>query len=331
MSSTLREEALAAADQLRALSEPWTAPGDPSRYRLSIRGIAETLTKSPSEAQVRRAIDDLRHYADELTPHGTTASAFAHELRAVANRLDAMLPGNTSYDCARAYLTALEREGYELHFFEQAKVSAFARGENGGYTGWLRTRNYDADAAEVVWLGRWTTEDRPVLGIAAKKRPVVLYERFLDGKKRCVGCAFANLAEFTPENGWCRVYDRPETGTCERCGGSVSRPYALFLDDRRERPPTAGPWLHAKSSHDALAAIERYGMPGFLSLDFDLGTGEVTGATFLRELVETYWLPRYYRKVYLPIPPLHAHTSYPEGAAEMIELHRTWRQIPSLP
>lgn len=171
----------------------------------------------------------------------------------------------------------------------------------------------------------------PLLGIAAKKRPVVLYERFLDGKKRCVGCAFANLAEFTPENGWCRVYDRPETGACERCGGSVSRPYALFLDDRRERPPTAGPWLHAKSSHDALAAIERYGMPGFLSLDFDLGTGEVTGATFLRELVETYWLPRYYRKVYLPIPPLHAHTSYPEGAAEMIELHRTWRQIPSLP
>lgn len=311
--------------------------------------IPDTALQEATQAAIRARVErvlDLKVEEALRSANAAIVAAIAEESRALptriraaveklvcaaANRLDAMLPGNTSYDCARAYLTALEREGYELHFFAQAKVSAFASGEDGGYMGWLRARNYDADAAEVVWLGRWTTEDRPVLGIAAKKRPVVLYERLLDGKKRCVGCAFENLAEVTPENGWCRVYDRPETGACERCGGSVSRPYALFLDDRRECPRQDGPWLHAKSSRDALAAVERYGMPGFLSLDFDLGTEEVTGATFLRELVETYWLPRYYRKVYLPIPSLYAHTSYPEGAVQMIELHRTWRQIPPLP
>lgn len=57
--------------------------------------------------------------------------------------------------------------------------------------------------------------------------------------------------------------------------------YSLFLDDDKDTrfppdgpSPTGGEWIIARTLSEAYAVFDKYGMPGFISFDHDLGIDE---------------------------------------------------------
>jgi hypothetical protein len=61
--------------------------------------------------------------------------------------------------------------------------------------------------------------------------------------------------------------------------------FNLFLDDERYPPDNSGGWLIFRNSDEALAYIQKYGLPNFMSLDHDLGENQKTGYDFIKELI----------------------------------------------
>lgn len=333
---TLALRARTVAARLRSMTETWRDPGDPSLYACILRSLASDLeARGHSATEVQKVIESLYAHADGLTGNGARARAVAEALRVEAACLYDALPGNTPKDRARAYFDALARAGYEVFPFNLDHVVRFARGEEGGYEGWLRARDYDLGTLEVVWLGRTDS----YLGLAVKKLPIRYYhhcarEEVTSVESVCPACA-CREPNLRAEEGWGRVYREPSSGErCGRCKVPLVRPYALFLDDTRTveavHPtprPNCGGWITATSLGEAQALVERYGMPYHLSLDFDLGVLGENGEVFLNWLLADYWLPRFHRGTMRFIPTLETHTSYPEGAAQMRAVHTTWRAL----
>lgn len=332
MIQTLPEVAAAVALRLRRkAAEIGTDPGDPARYAALFRDVAAYLGANPTPARAADETQHLRDLAAKLRGQGKVAEALAQFLQGLARSLDEALARTATVTHGHAYLDALHHAGWATFTFNRNEVSAFAHGEHGGYEGWLDARGYDARTAETVWFGYNTPSDHVVLGLAARKKPVRSYERGSD--RLCVACA--QDPKFSAEKGWGPRYEDPGETPCRLCNEPLERPYGLFLDDTRT-PPKApaegcGGWVVLRTLDAACAFVQRHGMPGHLSLDFDLGIPGETGGVFLRWLVEGYWLPRYLRGQELRKPPVYPHTSFPEGAAEMVELARAWRAIPRHP
>jgi hypothetical protein len=61
--------------------------------------------------------------------------------------------------------------------------------------------------------------------------------------------------------------------------------YNLFLDDERDPPANDQEWVIVRTSDDAMAAVEAYGIPSFISFDHDLG-GDDTAMKFLRRFAD---------------------------------------------
>jgi len=59
----------------------------------------------------------------------------------------------------------------------------------------------------------------------------------------------------------------------------------LWLDDFRD-PTDDRDWMVARDYHEAVELVERYGFPGHIAFDHDLGFETLTGYDFARWLVE---------------------------------------------
>lgn len=59
--------------------------------------------------------------------------------------------------------------------------------------------------------------------------------------------------------------------------------YKLFIDD--ERFPVTPDWFLARTSYDAIYALENYGLPEEIAFDHDLG-GQDTAIVFINKLEE---------------------------------------------
>lgn len=68
-----------------------------------------------------------------------------------------------------------------------------------------------------------------------------------------------------------------------------ARNYRMFLDDERKPPIKRGEvWIVVRSTAEAVAYVERHGMPAFISFDHDLGENVPTGFDFAKWLVNRH-------------------------------------------
>jgi len=95
--------------------------------------------------------------------------------------------------------------------------------------------------------------------------------------------------------------------------------YKLFIDDIRMPPPPFADWVVVRSSEQALAYIQKHGMPVFISFDHDLG-GDDTTMVFLRRLVDTVWNGT-------DTPPDYiVHSANPVGSLNIISFMDSWKK-----
>lgn len=92
----------------------------------------------------------------------------------------------------------------------------------------------------------------------------------------------------------------------------------MFIDDIR--PPPSNEWIVVRSTNDALAYVEKYGMPQFISFDHDLGENDTT-MIFLRTLVNHVWNGK-------DTPPEYAvHSANPVGKENIISFMESWKRV----
>ena len=90
--------------------------------------------------------------------------------------------------------------------------------------------------------------------------------------------------------------------------------YKLFLDD--ERWPKTTDWLLVRSSHQAINAVQLYGMPNEIAFDHDLG-GPDTAMHFIWWIVDNH----YDNKLEIPVDFKYTvHSQNPIGAANIKHL-----------
>lgn len=90
--------------------------------------------------------------------------------------------------------------------------------------------------------------------------------------------------------------------------------YKLFLDD--ERWPKTSDWIIARSSYQAIKAIELYGMPSEIAFDHDLGH-EDTAIRFIWWLIDKV----YDNELVIPLDFKYTvHSQNPVGAANIKHL-----------
>lgn len=99
--------------------------------------------------------------------------------------------------------------------------------------------------------------------------------------------------------------------------------WKLWIDDQLDDPVT--PTRHtpigyfgAKTVQEAKALVERYGMPEFMDLDHDLGTGGET-PEFLR------WLEEKFPDRLPPEYCIHSRNSV--GVRNMISFLESWKRV----
>lgn len=63
--------------------------------------------------------------------------------------------------------------------------------------------------------------------------------------------------------------------------------YKLFIDDERWPIDDGTKWVIARSSADAIAAVEGLGVPDYISYDHDLG-GDDTSIKFIWWMIDAY-------------------------------------------
>jgi hypothetical protein len=81
----------------------------------------------------------------------------------------------------------------------------------------------------------------------------------------------------------------------------------LSLEDKK--------WVVCRTSHDAMQAIKKLGLPEFMSLDYALG--DSTAIIFL------YWLKEYMGDN-KNIPDYYVHSRSPDGRREMLKILFEW-------
>lgn len=101
--------------------------------------------------------------------------------------------------------------------------------------------------------------------------------------------------------------------------------YNLFLDDKRNPPSRS--YVLARSTRDAMAVIKANGLPGFMSLDHDLGFDdsgrEDNGMMFVKSLQNLY--------PYGPVPGVVVHSSNPPGRENIVSFIESWRRFCQMP
>ena len=91
--------------------------------------------------------------------------------------------------------------------------------------------------------------------------------------------------------------------------------YKLFLDDERWPIEDGTNWVIARSSADAIAAVENLGVPDFISFDHDLG-GDDTSIKFIWWMINAYLDGR----IASFTTQYYVHSQNPIGAANIRNL-----------
>lgn len=92
----------------------------------------------------------------------------------------------------------------------------------------------------------------------------------------------------------------------------------LFLDDLRMPPEDGKSWSVARSSSEAIAKTNSYGIPAYMSLDHDLG-GDDTSMVYLK------WLADHIGDHY-EIPKYRIHSANPVGAKNIEAFMDSWKR-----
>ena len=91
--------------------------------------------------------------------------------------------------------------------------------------------------------------------------------------------------------------------------------YKLFIDDERWPADDGTEWVIARSSEDAIAAVESLGVPDFISFDHDLG-GEDTSIKFIWWMIDAHLDER----IASFTTQYYVHSQNPIGAANIRSL-----------
>lgn len=100
--------------------------------------------------------------------------------------------------------------------------------------------------------------------------------------------------------------------------------WKLFIDDERNPPDDS--WSVCRTNEEAVALIERDGMPRLVSFDHDLGRDD-TGPRTTMELV--VWMSIYH---FNEGPPQYTvHSANPVGCQNLISFLESWKKAKDLP
>jgi hypothetical protein len=93
--------------------------------------------------------------------------------------------------------------------------------------------------------------------------------------------------------------------------------YKMFLDDIRNPPDNT--WIVARSSNEAVAYIEKHGLPYHISFDHDLG-GDDTAMVLLYHLVNNIYTAADYP------PEYTVHSANPIGSKNIVSFMESWKR-----
>lgn len=104
----------------------------------------------------------------------------------------------------------------------------------------------------------------------------------------------------------------------------TSGKWNMFLDDIRV-PAYVDPtknvqWVLCRNLYDAVSMCARFGMPGFISFDYDLGPNE-DSMMFLRWLANDFFIEGKHN-----IPRYQIHSANPCGALNIDSFMKSWKK-----
>ena len=108
--------------------------------------------------------------------------------------------------------------------------------------------------------------------------------------------------------------------------------YSLYLDDIRipKHDAPIGRWHIARDVAEAYKIMAKYGRPGHISFDHDLGENEMTGYDFANRLVQ--WdidaqVTYPYRVIFKPGFTYNVHSANPVGAENIRNQLNGWLKV----